>query len=754
MRAKENQNRSGVHTGHICVALRVRPLLVNEADRGETEVITIIPVKQSSPSCSLAESFPIDRSPRRHLATPPAAFKQTNQAKSLLLQQSQSSEKEIDKKKEKNYSSKGGAHYAAQVHLSATYQRQKVHPQTSSIGQLRDSEPTSEVFAFDAVLGPGATQTDVFDLLQLYTYCDDAMLEGKAAAIVCYGQTGSGKSFTMSGPLAAPNGDHGVNSELQRDDFQQDVGGGRRGAVLIEESGVAYQAVLYIADCLKKMQQSTHSDSGLRLVARASYMELYQERIHDLLQGQRDLRCRWSAERRAFYVEDLLQVECRTKEDFLLVLREGQSRRQQAGHMLNATSSRSHALFTINFETTTAHSRTETTHCGSYTRYGKLTLVDLAGSERLKDTGNAASDDTKAINRSLFALSNVIQALSLAEPMNNGTSSKKKNPSVLSGKRTGSSCSINSTNDTSPNENAKAGLHKGSFVSYRSSVLTKLLMDSLEGNSRTLFIICVTPSSRFVDESLRTLHFAQRVRQIRSVAVERVDSHVKERRDFLRTITQLKTENGMLCAALGIPSNAKRPLNKELVKQHIEQLVAHARGICKHHLTAEGVTNESSLIRNSKSCQASFPSDFVNFCHETTEVQKMQRRDNKANVGEISDPGGFHVPELDSQQLPQLLPPVQRFRPFSSLQYQEFNDEDRFDRIGSRCAPTPQQGCNALDILRNLPDTTSTVFTKTRRQVVSTQHLDPAYETGAKGERIATSANAFQKYGFRPRERR
>ncbi|CCW71241.1 unnamed protein product [Phytomonas sp. Hart1] len=755
MSSKDAQTNSGSNTDHIYVALRVRPLLKHEVDRDETEVITIAPIKKSYyPSRSLNETSHIIQNLSSSLASPVVLSKQSDEPRNPSLRQTQFNQQESGKKKEKNNKLKGGAHYAAQVHLSLLGRKQKMHLQTPTLDLLKGSETTSELFAFDAVLGPDATQSDVFDLLQLYTYCDVAMLEGKAAAVLCYGQTGSGKSFTMSGPLATANDNHCVNPEMKKDRLQQDQDMEGKKTVLIEETGVAYQSVIYIAQCLKKLKQSMRSDSGPRLVARASYIELYQERIYDLLQGRRELKCRWSAERRTFYVEDLLQVECRKKEDFLLVLREGQSRRQQASHMLNATSSRSHALFTINFETNTGHSPAEDAYRNSYIRYGKLTLVDLAGSERLKDTGNVANDDTKAINLSLFALTNVIKALSSTQPVNVGASSNKKNPSPPLNKETGPAGRKNDSNDLLPFQNGKNNLSMGSFVPYRSSVLTKLLMDSLEGNSRTLFIICVTPSSRFVEESLRTLHFAQRVRQIRSVAVERVDSQVKERRDLLRTISHLKAENTILRTALGIPSDSKELLDEELVKQQVKELIAsHASVVWGQHLTTENASNRPPLARYSQACQTSFSSGHMMLCHENTELQKMQCRDNKPNINEMGDTDDSHLLVSNSPKLPQLVSPVQFSRPFSSPLHREFSKKERCDEIITRCTPTPRQGFNALEILKNLPDTKSALFDKSQQLVAPTQHLNPAYEENPQKERIATSTNGIQKYGFRPQQR-
>ncbi|ORC84847.1 kinesin [Trypanosoma theileri] len=359
----------------------------------------------------------------------------------------------------------GGTRVRIITHLSRSTQNQVYH------------------FDMDCCLGPEVDQKGVFRSAAIADMCN-AAFEGRAATVMCFGQTGSGKTYTMSGRAEEENG-------------------------IVTEDGIQFAAVRYIVE-LRDQLMNMNKNASKTVKLRASYMELFNERINDLLSGNEGLKCRWSRDANSFFVEDLMVVECLNIDDLLLVLREGQMRRKRAEHLLNADSSRSHVLFTTYIEVV------EGDHPA---RHGKITFVDLAGSERLRDTGNQG-DDSKSINRSLFALGNVIEKLSKAR---------------------------------SPNQR--------NHIPYRSSVLTQLLMDSLDGGCRTLLVACVTPSSRFVEESMRTINFAQRTRNIRSQPVERVDATQQELYNLKTEIRRLQAENALLRRALDLPESGSVDLN-------------------------------------------------------------------------------------------------------------------------------------------------------------------------------------------------
>nr|CCC91586.1 putative kinesin [Trypanosoma congolense IL3000] len=378
----------------------------------------------------------------------------------------------------------------------------------------------THTFDMDCCLGPDASQEDVFRALDLHSMCD-AAFEGKAATVMCFGQTGSGKTYTMSGSVEGEDGDPA-------------------------EDGIQFEAVRYVSQFRERIQTSEGGhEKTVKL--RASYFELYNERINDLLNGTEGLKCRWSKKAGCFFVENLMIVECLDLNDFILVLREGQARRKRASHLLNDDSSRSHLLFTVYIEVVDGDKPA---------RHGKLTFVDLAGSERLHETGGVGND-TKSINRSLFALGNVIERLSKGQ---------------------------------SPNQR--------SHIPYRSSVLTQLLMNSLDGGCRTALLACVTPSSRFVEESLRTIYYAQRAQKIQFKALEMVDATQQEMYDLKKEICRLQEENLLLRRALNMPETG--PINPAALRMtqaaapvsQESQELAHAAPAPKH--LARRLTDPSS----------------------------------------------------------------------------------------------------------------------------------------------------------------
>ncbi|NXD50365.1 KIF12 protein, partial [Corvus moneduloides] len=306
-------------------------------------------------------------------------------------------------------------------------------------------------FGFSAVFDAGASQEAVFEGSGMRQLVELA-IDGFSCTVFAFGQTGSGKTYTLMGPLA--------QSETQP----------------------AAPALLGLMQrsftCL--LEQSRSRGSALALSA--SYLEIYNEQVRDLLSPGPPcaLPLRWS-KTRGFYVENQLSVEFESLEAIVSLLLEvpppaGSQRRRTSAHALNRHSSRSHALLTIHI-----HSRAVSAHpapgegwggaCPS--KQGTLCFVDLAGSERVKETGSSGelSVEANSINRSLLALGHCISLL--AKPR---------------GKRT--------------------------HIPYRDSKLTRLLARSLGGSGITLMVACISPSSRCLSETLSTLHYASRARRV------------------------------------------------------------------------------------------------------------------------------------------------------------------------------------------------------------------------------------------------
>ncbi|NXA79502.1 KIF12 protein, partial [Thryothorus ludovicianus] len=316
-------------------------------------------------------------------------------------------------------------------------------------------------FGFSAVFDSGASQEAVFEGSGMRQLVELA-IDGFSCTVFAFGQTGSGKTYTLMGPLA--------QSQTQP----------ASPALL----GLMQRSFTYL------LEQSR--SCGADLALSASYLEIYNEQVRDLLSPGPPcaLPLRWS-KTRGFYVENQLSVEFESLEAIVsLLLQEMQSipppagsqRRRTSAHALNRHSSRSHALLTIHIRgrAVSAHPApgegwgAQGSARGSCpSKQGTLCFVDLAGSERVKETGSSGelSVEANSINRSLLALGHCISLL--AKPR---------------GKRT--------------------------HIPYRDSKLTRLLARSLGGSGITLMVACISPSSRCVSETLSTLHYASRARRV------------------------------------------------------------------------------------------------------------------------------------------------------------------------------------------------------------------------------------------------
>ena len=334
--------------------------------------------------------------------------------------------------------------------------------------------PTVKALCFDAAL-VGSSQPDVFETTQTVQLLRDA-LDGYSITVFAYGQTGSGKTYTMTGPEAVA--DAAVD-----------------GAAPHPASGLIPRGVGALFELIASEQASGQLPGGCAV--RASYLELYNEQFNDLLNpDSTNLQLRNSPQSGTF-VENLLQVDCEGVQDAMMVFAEGTRNRKVGSHNLNKDSSRSHCMMTLYLD------RRDGAAPG-----GQITFVDLAGSERLLESqshGHAAKE-TGHINKSLFALGNVISALADARK-------------------------------------------RGGHIPYRDSKLTRLLMDSLGGSGRTLMLACCSPSSHHLDETTNTLTFASRAKNIANRPVQ-PDSGVNMLQQMQSTIRALQEENASLRRSL------------------------------------------------------------------------------------------------------------------------------------------------------------------------------------------------------------
>ncbi|NXP10038.1 KIF1B protein, partial [Thinocorus orbignyianus] len=294
--------------------------------------------------------------------------------------------------------------------------------------------------------------------------------EGYNVCIFAYGQTGAGKSYTMMGKQEESQA--GIIPQLCEELFEK------------------------IND---------NSNEEMSYSVEVSYMEIYCERVRDLLnpKNKGNLRVR-EHPLLGPYVEDLSKLAVTSYTDIADLMDAGNKARTVAATNMNETSSRSHAVFTIVFTQKKHDTETDL----STEKVCKISLVDLAGSERADSTGAKGTrlKEGANINKSLTTLGKVISAL--AEVDNCTSKSKKKK--------------------------------KTDFIPYRDSVLTWLLRENLGGNSRTAMVAALSPADINYDETLSTLRYADRAKQIKCNAVINEDPNAKLVRELKEEVTRLK----------------------------------------------------------------------------------------------------------------------------------------------------------------------------------------------------------------------
>ena len=236
---------------------------------------------------------------------------------------------------------------------------------------------------------------------------------------------------------------------------------------------------------------------SVRFLVRASYLQIYNEVISDLLKQERTNLTIREDKRRGVYVEGLSEWIVRSPAEIYGLMERGASVRATGATKMNELSSRSHAIFIIIVEQTDS-SQLEQEH---QFKVGKLNLVDLAGSERVRISGatGVRLEETKKINQSLSALGNVISALT-----------------ELKGR---------------------------SHIPYRDSKLTRILEDSLGGNCKTTMMAMISPALEAFMESLSTLKFANRAKNIKNIA--KINEDLDEKallRRYERELQKLRSE--------------------------------------------------------------------------------------------------------------------------------------------------------------------------------------------------------------------
>ncbi|XP_064347835.1 kinesin-like protein KIF21A isoform X12 [Camelus dromedarius] len=353
-----------------------------------------------------------------------------------------------------------------------------------------------KAFTFDYVFDLDSQQE------QIYTQCIEKLIEGcfegYNATVFAYGQTGAGKTYTM-----------GTGFDVN---------------IIEEEQGIISRAVKHL---FKGIEEKKHTSmkNGLPppdFKVNAQFLELYNEEVLDLFDTTRDIDAKNKKSNirihedsaGGIYTVGVTTRTVNTESEMMQCLKLGALSRTTASTQMNVQSSRSHAIFTIHLCQTRicpqidAENATdnkvisESSQMNEFeTLTAKFHFVDLAGSERLKRTG-ATGERAKegiSINCGLLALGNVISAL--------GDKSKR-----------------------------------ATHVPYRDSKLTRLLQDSLGGNSQTIMIACVSPSDRDFMETLNTLKYANRARNIKNKVMVNQDRASQQISALRGEITRLQME--------------------------------------------------------------------------------------------------------------------------------------------------------------------------------------------------------------------
>ncbi|XP_043946285.1 kinesin-like protein KIF3B [Protopterus annectens] len=312
-------------------------------------------------------------------------------------------------------------------------------------------------FTFDAVYDSNSKQLELYD--ETFRPLVDSVLQGFNGTIFAYGQTGTGKTYTMEGVRNDP-----------------------------DRRGVIPNSFEHVFTHISRSQNQQY-------LVRASYLEIYQEEIRDLL--SKDQSKRLELKERpdtGVYVKDLSSFVTKSVTEIEHVMNVGNQNRSVGATNMNEHSSRSHAIFMITIECSETGLDGE-----NHIRVGKLNLVDLAGSERQTKTGAQGErlKEATKINLSLSALGNVISAL-------------------VDGKST--------------------------HIPYRDSKLTRLLQDSLGGNAKTVMVANVGPASYNVEETLTTLRYANRAKNIKNKPRVNEDPKDALLREFQEEIARLKAQ--------------------------------------------------------------------------------------------------------------------------------------------------------------------------------------------------------------------
>ncbi|XP_023709668.1 kinesin-like protein Klp61F isoform X3 [Cryptotermes secundus] len=388
----------------------------------------------------------------------------------------------------------------------------------------RPVDKITRTFGFDRVFGPNSRQIDVY--MSVVHPIINEVLAGYNCTVFAYGQTGTGKTFTMEGEKS-----NDVSVSWDNDPL----------------SGIIPRTLSNLFDELRIQQ--------VEFTVRVSFLEIYNEELLDLLSPSDDsskIRLFEDATKKgSVIIHGLEEVTVHNKNEVYAILEKGSFKRQTAGTLMNAQSSRSHTVFSI-----TVHIKENSLDGEELLKTGKLNLVDLAGSENIGRSGAVDKRAREAgnINQSLLTLGRVITAL----------------------------------------------VERAPHVPYRESKLTRLLQDSLGGRTKTSIIATISPAACNVEETLSTLDYACRAKNITNrpeinqklTKKSLIKEYTAEIERLRRDLAATRDKNGVYLAS---ENYTQMIMQLEQQEQEMSQMLAHIKALKEEMDKKEDLCNQLNI---------------------------------------------------------------------------------------------------------------------------------------------------------------
>ncbi|KAL3614687.1 hypothetical protein CASFOL_041444 [Castilleja foliolosa] len=452
-------------------------------------------------------------------------------------------------------------------------------------------------YTFDTVFDSDSTQGDIYQLVGAPLVKD--ALSGYNTSILAYGQTGSGKSYTMWGPPSAMV----------------------EGPSVTGPQGIVPRIFQNLFSEIQK-EQGNSDGKMINYQCRCSFLEVYDEKIGDLLDPtQRDLEIKDDA-KNGFYVENLTEEYVTCYEDVTQILIKGLSNRKTGTTRINSKSSRSHIMFTCIIESWCKESSSK---CFGSSKISRISLVDLAGFERniLDDASRQHVKEGKCIKKSTSQLGRLVNILA---------------------------------------EGSQSG--KSDEVPYRSSRLTHLLRESFGGNAKLSIICTISPDNKSSSETVSTLRFGQRAKLMKNEPVvnEISEDDVNDLSDQIRNLKEelmrakSSTSNSLSSSTHGYfrggnvrasLNQLRLSLNRSLILPCVEKeseanLCINEDDVKELKLQIDNIDDsengESTLLYSAEGCETELTCEHYLSCSEESENEETNSSETQAEIfrGSIS----------------------------------------------------------------------------------------------------------------------